>query len=47
VRIVFMSGHPESQLAQRGLLEPGDLLLSKGLGPEEISRRLRAVLAGC
>lgn len=44
VRVVFMSGHPESQLAQRGLLEPGDVLLSKGLGPEEITRRMREVL---
>ncbi len=43
-RVVFMSGHPESQLAQSGLLEPGDLLLSKGLGPGEIARRLRAML---
>lgn len=43
-RVVFMSGHPESQLAQRGLLAPGDLLLSKNFGPEEIARRLREVL---
>jgi len=44
VRVVFMSGHPESQLAQRGLLSPGDLLLAKNIGPDEIARRLRAVL---
>jgi CheY-like chemotaxis protein len=43
-RVVFMSGHPESQLAQSGLLGPGDLLLAKSLGPEEITRRLRDVL---
>jgi PAS domain S-box-containing protein len=44
LRVVFMSGHPESQLAQSGLLEPGDTLLSRSLGAEEIARRLRAVL---
>jgi CheY-like chemotaxis protein len=43
-RVVFMSGHPESQLARSGLLGPGDLLLAKSLGPEEITRRLRDVL---
>jgi PAS domain S-box-containing protein len=43
-RVVFMSGHPESQLAQRGLLAPGNLLVAKNLGPDEIARRLRAVL---
>ncbi len=46
VRIVFLSGHPDSQLAQRGLLETGDTLLSKNLGPEEIARSLRHVLDG-
>ena len=46
VRVVYLSGHPESQLAQSGLLEPGDLLLSRSLGPEEIARRLRDVLDG-
>ena len=46
MRVVYLSAHPESQLAQSGLLEPGDLLLSKSLGPEEIARRLRDVLDG-
>jgi PAS domain S-box-containing protein len=45
-RIVYLSGHPESQLAQSGLLEPGDTLLSKSLGADEIARRLRHVLDG-
>jgi hypothetical protein len=44
VRVVYLSGHPESQLAQRGFLEPGDRLLARSLGPEEIARRLRDVL---
>jgi len=42
--IVFMSGHPESQLAQSGLLGTGDILVAKSLGPEGIARRLRDVL---
>jgi PAS domain S-box-containing protein len=46
LRVVYISSHPESQLAQRGLLEPGDLLLSKALGAGEICRRLRDVLDG-
>ena len=46
LRVVFISGHPESQLAQSGLLDRGDLLLPKSLGPEEIARRLRDVLDG-
>jgi signal transduction histidine kinase len=44
VRVVFMSGYPESQLAQSGLFAPGDVLLAKSFGPEEIARRLREVL---
>jgi CheY-like chemotaxis protein len=43
-RVVYLSGQPESQLAQSGLLEPGDRLLSRSLGPEEIARQLRDVL---
>lgn len=45
-RVVFMSGSPESQLVQRGLLKPGDRLLSKNLGPEEIARQVRVALDG-
>ena len=44
MQVVFISGHPESQLAQSGLTSPGDLLLAKSLGTEEIARRLRDAL---
>jgi CheY-like chemotaxis protein len=44
VRVVYLSGHPESQLAQSGLLKPGDRVLVRSLGPEEIARRLRHAL---
>ena len=46
IPVVFLSVHPESQLAQRGLLEPGDTVVAKSLGPEEIARRLRDALDG-
>ncbi len=46
VRVVYLSDHPESQLAQSGLLETGDRLLARSLGPEEIARHLRDVFDG-
>ncbi|HWR97248.1 MAG TPA: PAS domain-containing protein [Candidatus Methanoperedens sp.] len=44
IAVAFVSGHPEAQLVQRGLTGPGDLLLTKSLGTDEIARRLRALL---
>ncbi|HEY5998776.1 MAG TPA: PAS domain-containing protein [bacterium] len=46
LRVVFLSSHPASQLMQSGLAAPGDLLLPRDLGTEEIARRLREVLGG-
>jgi len=46
MRVVYLSDHPESQLTQSGLLEPGDRVLARSLGPKEIARRLRHALDG-
>jgi two-component system, cell cycle sensor histidine kinase and response regulator CckA len=44
LRVLFMSGYAEHELARRGILEPGADLLEKPFEPEALQRRVRAVL---
>jgi two-component system, cell cycle sensor histidine kinase and response regulator CckA len=45
-KILFMSGHPESVIAHNGVLDPGVAFVAKPFTPDQISTRVRDVLAG-
>jgi CheY-like chemotaxis protein len=45
-KILFMSGHPESVIAHAGVLDPGVAYVAKPFTPDQISNRVRDVLAG-
>jgi two-component system cell cycle sensor histidine kinase/response regulator CckA len=45
-KILFMSGHPESVIAHGGVLDPGVAYVAKPFTPDQISSRVRDVLAG-
>jgi PAS domain S-box-containing protein len=45
-KILFMSGHPESVIAHDGVLDPGVAYVAKPFTPDQISSRVRDVLAG-
>jgi PAS domain S-box-containing protein len=45
-KILFMSGHPESVIAHNGVLDPGVAYVAKPFTPDQISTRVRDVLAG-
>ncbi len=43
-RVLFMSGHAEQAIANRGALEPGVAFLPKPFTPERLARKVREVL---
>jgi PAS domain S-box-containing protein len=45
-KILFMSGHPESVIAHNGVLDPGVAYVAKPFTPDQISTRVRDLLAG-
>ena len=45
-KILFMSGHPESVIAHNGILDSGVAYVAKPFTPDQISTRVRDVLAG-
>jgi len=45
-KILFMSGHPESVIAHDGVLDPGVAYVAKPFTPDQISSRVKDVLAG-
>jgi PAS domain S-box-containing protein len=44
-KILFMSGHPESVIAHQGVLDPGVAYVAKPFTPDQISSRVRDILA--
>ncbi|MBV9100785.1 MAG: response regulator [Candidatus Dormibacteraeota bacterium] len=44
VRVLYLSGYPRDTLAQRGVLEPGTLLLEKPASEADLLRTLRTAL---
>ncbi|HYL71500.1 MAG TPA: ATP-binding protein, partial [Candidatus Dormibacteraeota bacterium] len=44
VRVLYLSGYPRDVLANRGILEPGTVLLEKPVSEQDLLRTLRAVL---
>jgi CheY-like chemotaxis protein len=45
-RVLYISGHPEDVIAQHGILGPGTQLLEKPFTPDDLARKVRAVLDG-
>jgi two-component system, cell cycle sensor histidine kinase and response regulator CckA len=44
LRVLFMSGYAEHEIARRGVLEPGMFFLEKPFGPQGLQRMVREVL---
>lgn len=42
--LLFMSGYQGEDVTDRGLLEPGAAFIQKPFAPEELTRRVRALL---
>jgi hypothetical protein len=45
-KILFHVGPPESVIAHEGVLDPGVAYVAKPFSPEQISSRVRDILAG-
>lgn len=44
LRVLYMSGHPEKVIAERGILIPGVEYIAKPFSPEALAKRVRKVL---
>ncbi len=44
IRVLFMSGHPDDALGNRGVLAPGVDLIAKPFSPDALRARIRSVL---
>jgi DNA-binding NarL/FixJ family response regulator len=46
VKVLYMSGYPDDALGERGVLEPGAILLQKPFSPHGLADKVRQVLDG-
>ena len=41
IRVLFMSGYPESVIAHKGILDPGIVYIQKPFSPDALAARVR------
>jgi two-component system cell cycle sensor histidine kinase/response regulator CckA len=44
--LLFMSGYPGQEVAERGLLDPAASFIQKPFSPQELAQRVRGMLDG-